>query len=150
NTADRATALPGLMADERFVQVLYLNALGRVGSKAELDAWASLFGSGTQLQAQAAIATGIEQSAEGRDHLVKSWYVNYLGRQAQNGEELGWVNLLQAGQTEEQVLSQILGNSGHEFYDRAQTLGFGGTADQNYVRALYQALLNRTASNSEV
>jgi hypothetical protein len=52
------------------------------------------------------------------------------------------------GQTEEQVLSQILGSQ--EFYARAQTMGFTGTADQNYVQALYQVLLNRTASNAEV
>src|SRR5262249_40898481 len=39
NTADRASALSGLTADERFVQTLYLDALGRAGSKAELDQW---------------------------------------------------------------------------------------------------------------
>jgi hypothetical protein len=50
--------------------------------------------------------------------------------------------------TEEQVLSQILASQ--EFYNRAQTLGFGGTADQNYVQALYQILLGRGAGSSEV
>jgi hypothetical protein len=51
-------------------------------------------------------------------------------------------------QTEEQVLSQILGSQ--EFYDRAQTLVSSGTPDERYVQALYQALLGRSASTDEV
>jgi hypothetical protein len=150
DTVDRGTALPGLTPEERFVQVLYLNALGRVGSHVEIDGWAALFGlpGQTQEQAQAAIAAGIEQSAEAREHLVQSWYVTFLGRQAQGGEEQAWVNQLLAGQTEEQVLSRLLGSA--EFYSRAQTLGFGDTPDGNYVRALYLLLLHRQASSAEV
>jgi hypothetical protein len=84
---------------------------------------------------------------EGRDHLVKGWYETYLGRPAAGGEELGWVGLLFQGQSEEQVLSQILASP--EFYNRAQTLGHFGSADQNYVQALYRVLLGRTASDAE-
>src|SRR5262249_20383038 len=39
NEADRAQAFAGLTADERFVQAVYLDALGRAGSTAELDGW---------------------------------------------------------------------------------------------------------------
>ncbi|MFL5341170.1 MAG: DUF4214 domain-containing protein [Gemmataceae bacterium] len=150
DTADRGTALPGLTPNERFVQVLYLDALGRAGATSELDGWATLFGTAgqTQTQDQAAIAAGIEHSAEGRDHLAKSWYRGYLGRTAQNGEEQGWVNLLRAGQTEERVLGRILASA--EFFQRAQTLGFGDTPNGNYVRALYLLLLDRSASSTEV
>jgi hypothetical protein len=98
-------------------------------------------------QAQALIAAGVQHTPEAQDHLVKTWYVTFLGRQAQGGEELGWVKLLQQGQAEEQVLSQILASP--EFYGRAQTLVAAGSADQRYVQALYQVLLNRTASNAE-
>src|SRR4029450_10111386 len=52
------------------------------------------------------------------------------------------------GQSEEQVLGQILGST--EFFGRAQGMGFGGTPDQNYVRALYRTLLGRAASTAEV
>jgi parallel beta-helix repeat protein len=143
DTADRASSLAGLTADERFVQALYLDDLGRAGSKAELDAWVPALGAGQQ-----AVAQRIESSFEARDHLVKSWYQTYLGRAADGTEETGLVNMLVAGQTEEQVLSLILGSQ--EFHDRAQTMGFTGTADQNYVQALYQVLLDRTASSTEV
>ena len=94
------------------------------------------------------IATGIEHSQEGEDHLVKSWYVAFLGRSANGTEELGWVNMLTQGQTEEQVLSQILGTT--EFYDRAQTLISTGTSDERYIQALYLLLLDRQGSTAEV
>ena len=94
------------------------------------------------------VAGDIQNSVEAGDRLVKSWYQTYLGRTADGAEEMGWVSKLQAGQTQEQVLSQILGST--EFYARAQTMGFTGTADQNYVQALFQALLSRTASDAEV
>ena len=44
DTADRATAFTGLSANERFVQALYLDDLGRAGARSELDGWAALFG----------------------------------------------------------------------------------------------------------
>src|SRR5262249_3577407 len=47
----------------------------------------------------------------------------------------------------EQTLGQILGGS--EFYARAQTLVNTGSADERYVRALYQVLLNRTSDGVE-
>ena len=85
---------------------------------------------------------------EARTHLVKSWYQRYLGQEAGNGEEQGWVGLLLAGETEEQVKAGILGSS--EFQSRAQTLISSGSSDQRYVGALYLVLLNRTASDAEV
>jgi predicted enzyme related to lactoylglutathione lyase len=60
DTADRATAFAGLSAQERFVQALYLNELGRAGAKFELDAWAALFNAPgvSGQQAQGLIAGG--------------------------------------------------------------------------------------------
>src|SRR5262249_39614243 len=107
DTADRDTAFTGLSPQERFVQAVYLDELGRAGSKAELDGWVDgvLDAPGGSRQA---VASGISGSAEARDHLVRSWYVAFLGRQARGGEEQGWVGLLHSGLSEEQVLSQIL------------------------------------------
>src|SRR5262249_52510040 len=74
-----------------------------------------------------------------------------MGRQPHNGEELGWVGDLQAGQSEEQVLSQILGDSSRgEFYARTQTLMSSAPPDQRYLQALYQLLLGRTADSAEL
>ncbi len=106
DTSDRATAFTGLTAQERFVQALYLDDLGRAGAKAELDFWVGMLNAPGG--SQESVAADVAHSIEASDHLVKSWYIAYLGRQAVGGEEQTWVNLLQSGQTEEQVLSDIL------------------------------------------
>src|SRR5207249_9286473 len=78
DTRDRDAAFASLKANERFVQVLYLDALGRAGSKAEIDGWLGLLhGSGQQ-----AVAGGIEKSFEARDRLLRSWYEHYLDRKS--------------------------------------------------------------------
>jgi hypothetical protein len=145
NTRDRDAAFIGLNPQERFVQALYLASLGRAGSMAELDGW---LGTLNSPGGQQAVATAVEGSAEAQEHLVQTWYLTYLGRQVQGGEEIGWVAQLQSGQSEEQVLAQILGSQ--EFFNHAQTGRSGGTANQNYVKALYQLLLGRSASDSEL
>jgi Right handed beta helix region len=146
DTADRPTAFTGLDAQERFVQALYLDELGRAGVKAELDGWVSVLnGPGGS---QTVVAGDILRSQEARDHLVKSWYFTFLGRQANGTEEMGFVNELLQGQKEEQVLSQILGSS--EFDGRAQTLSSTGTSQERDIQALYQLLLNRTGGSVDV
>jgi hypothetical protein len=132
-----------LSANEQFVQVLYLDELGRAGSRAELDGWLPALAAGGPRAVAAAIAT----SFEAHDNLVRSWYISFLGRQANGTEEQGWVKRL-ASQSEEAVLSQVLSSS--EFYSRAQTLNASGTADERYVQALYQLLLDRTPNTAEV
>jgi hypothetical protein len=44
DTADRATAFAGLTPEERFVQALYLDDLGRPGRRDELDYWVGVLG----------------------------------------------------------------------------------------------------------
>jgi hypothetical protein len=131
---------------ERAVRALYLAALGRAGSQAELDQWVPLIGNNNFLPSS--LVAAIENSTEGRDHLVKSWYIAYLGRQAQGGEEMGLVTLLENGQSEEEVLSMLLGSL--EFFNRAQTLVGTGTPNERFVQALYELLLGRTGSPAEV
>ena len=131
-------------ASAKFVQALYRYELGRTASAAEVAFQVgTLDGTG----GQAAVASGIASSTEARVRLVANWFQTFLGRTSSPGETSFWGNLL-SGQTEERVLSQILGST--EFFSRAQNMGFGGTPDQDYVRALYQILLNRAPSSAEV
>jgi hypothetical protein len=148
NTSEFSSALQ-LSTALRLVQSLYVDDLGRAGSLAELEVWASQLPAGA-VSITPAVAAGVDGSGEARDHLVKGWYSTFLGRSAGGGEELGWVQKLVAGATEEQVLSQILGEpSGHEFFNHAQGLIGGPDANTNYVQALYQLLLGRTGSAAE-
>jgi hypothetical protein len=145
DVVDRGTAFAGLTAQERFVQALYLDVLGRVGTKAELDGWvARLVAPGGT---QKSVAAEIEASFEARERLVRTWYQTYLGRSAQNYEELGWANLLLTD-VEEHVLSEILGAG--EFFTHAQTLIASGTPEERFVKALFQLLLGRQGTSNEV
>ena len=135
---------PSLTTQERYVQALYLNELGRAGATAELDSWLpTLNASG----GAAAVAGGVKGSMEGTRYLARTWYQIYLGRPAANGEEMVWAYELGTGQAEETVLGQFLGTG--EFYNHAQTLAAGGAPDQRYVQALYLLLLHRPAAASE-
>ncbi len=148
NTSEFSTSI-ALTAQQQFVQALYVDELGRTGDLSnpnDAGFWVNALASNTLTQA--GVAAGIERSQEARTHLVDSWYKTYLGRQPQNGEEQGWVNLLLQGQTEEKVLSGILGST--EFFNHAQTLVASGTPPERYVQALYQLLLERTGSAAEV
>jgi hypothetical protein len=94
------------------------------------------------------VAHAISHSFEALLHAVDGFYVQFLGRATVGGEEMGWVAALQNGATEEQVIAGIL--SSPEFAAHANALVGGANADANYVQALYQLLLHRTASMAEV
>ncbi len=145
DTADRTTALAGLTAQQRFVQVLYLNVLGRVGTLSELNSWLPALNGAN---GQQVVAENIEGSLEGRTRLVKTWYQTYLGRGASPLDAQLWPTQLVSGQSEETVLSQILGSA--EFFAKSQNLVATGTDQERYVQTLYQVLLKRTASASEI
>jgi hypothetical protein len=134
-----------LTTQEHFVRALYLDELGRTGSIPEIDSWASLLN--TTGSNQAAIVNFIATSQEAHDRLVRGWYQTYLGRAASPGEVAGWSSLL-LNETQEQVLGLLL--SSDEFYGRAQALAATGTPNQRFVQALYQLLLNRVPTATEL
>src|SRR5262249_30194433 len=139
----------GFTPQQQFVGALYLDELGRAGNVSDVNdagAWVIALSNNTLTQAQ--VATDIVHSPEARTHLVNGWYQTYLGRSPQSGEEQGWVTLLLQGQTEEHVVSDILGTQ--EFFNHAQTLVVSGAPQVRFVQALYQLLLKRTGSSSEV
>jgi hypothetical protein len=127
-----------------FLEELYQLRLGRNIEDAGRLAWLNVLHS----QGRGAVVRGIEESEEAREGLVRSWYEHYLGREANGGEEMGWVNALMQGVREETILAGIIGSQ--EFRDRAQSLIGTGSADERVVRALYSLILNRDAAQSDV
>ena len=125
--------------DVLFIQALYQEMLGRKASDQEVAGWDKILNGSAR---RIGVVQGIEQSPEARDYLVKSWYKQFLGRQAKGGEEMGLVNLLLKGKSESDVLSRLLASNA--FAQRT------GISDQQFVKALYIDLLNRTASAVEV
>jgi len=122
---------------EIFIQNLYEELLRRTPSSAELASWLAVLDDKGALT----VINDIVRSVEARSVLVRDWYLQFLGRAAVNNEEQGWVQMLRNGATEEQVVSGILRSQ--EFQQRANALIGGTNTDENYVRALYQLLLNR-------
>jgi hypothetical protein len=136
-----------LDANERFIQTIYQDSLGRTGSVGELSFWEQ----DLLINGQGAAVQGIDHSLEARTRLVDSWYVTFLGRNAAGGEEQGFVQALINGTPEEQVLGSILGSQ--EYFNRSpQFAGVSGNTptDQTFVQALFQQLLNRAPNGDEL
>ena len=79
------------------------------------------------------------QRAEYRDILVAGYYQKYLGRAADSQGLAFWVGMLQAGQTDEQVLAGIVGS------DEYLNLHRSNNPDPNlaFLQAAYPDLLGR-------
>jgi hypothetical protein len=135
---------PSLPPPYRFVQALYHDFMGREATQAELQKWVNLL----PTLGQSRVASDIIGSPEALTYTVDQLYFKLLGRQAVGGEEMGWVHMLEQGATEEQVIAGILG--GQEFAKHAKALVGGSNANANYVQALYEVLLGRHGSSSEV
>ena len=133
-----------LTHDERFVQGLYNDFLGRSGSTQELDGWVALI----PTLGRVGVAGQIAYSGEALSRVVDSMYQRLLGRAADLGGLDFWVGQLQSGSTEEQVAAALIASP--EFAARADALVGGTNPDANFVQSLYQLLLGRTASDAEV
>jgi len=132
--------MTNLTANERFVNALYVDFLGRSGALPELNIWVALLpGIG-----QAGVVNGIMRSTEASTRVVDALYFRFLGRAAGGGEEMGWVNALSSrALTEEQVIADILASP--EFANHADTLFPSAPPNTAFVEALYTLLLNRSA-----
>ena len=78
SSSDSGSSPVSLDADQRYIEALFQNVLGRSASTVELDGWVDFLH--TQADGSLmAVTTAIEQSQEGLTHLVKSWYVELSG-----------------------------------------------------------------------
>jgi hypothetical protein len=131
--------------DDIVIDELYHERLDRNAAATEVASWKNILHGAAGLNG---VVRGIEESAEARTQRVKHFYSKLLGREAGGGEEQVFVNGMMQGATEEQIVAGILASA--EFNTRAQSLIGSGTADERFVQALYQLVLNRPASSSEV
>jgi len=131
-------------ADEIFVEQLYQLRLGRVSDAAGLANWLALLrGAG----GRQAVVSAILSSPEALGRLVDDLYEQVLGRHADEGGRAAFTNFLLNGGTLEQASVALAFSA--EFQIRAGRLG-DGTQQEQLVRTLYLALLQRDASSGEV
>jgi hypothetical protein len=119
-----------------FVQTLYLDDLGRVGSASEINQWVTGV---YDTQGQAAVVQDIYLSQESLGRIVDSFYLRFLGRQSDAAGRAGWISFLQNGGTEQQMENLFL--TSPEYLSHIDT---------DFVQSLYINILGRTGSSSEL
>src|SRR5262249_38128064 len=134
---------PWLGWGEVVLPLLYLGTIGR--GAADGTAAAPLQ---TPSDSQILLADLIRRSTETFTRLVQQFYQTFLGRAAADGEEQGWVGMLLAGKTQEEVLAAFLGTA--EFRTRAASLSDQGTPDERFLQGLHGLLLRRPATDAEL
>jgi hypothetical protein len=135
-------ATPGdVYGNQAFVLGLYHDLLSRDGSgdAVGVNGWVSLLDSGGWSRSD--VAWGIYRSLEYRGREVDHFYQAFLGRQADEAGRAAWINFLQQGGTEEGMAALFLSSAEYqaEHPDNAA-----------FVRSLYDNLLSRGASDTEV
>ena len=97
-------------SDQGFVTGLYGYVLHRFGgaSNGEIAEWETLLNSGVP---RLVVARSFLTSQEYRTNLVQADYLAFLLRSADTGGQAAWVDALNAGATDQQVLAQIFGSA---------------------------------------
>jgi hypothetical protein len=127
------------------VNAMYFDILARAADPSGLAFWSS--------QPQSSAALGLLFSRyDAETTLVNNFYEYMLARNPDFTGQQFYVSLLNSGGTVETVLTDMLSSA--EFYNRSQTLNIGDAPatnrDQRYVAALYQFLLGRDATPSDL
>jgi autotransporter passenger strand-loop-strand repeat protein len=122
-----------------FLNALFEDLLHRPIDATSLASYESALNGGAT---DAQVALSVVTSNEYYTDLVTSYYQQYLGRTPSGAESSQFVSLFGSGASEEQVQSAILSST--EYFTR-----IGGTNTQ-YVTSLYQNLLARTPSSTEI
>ena len=123
--------------DAGYVQSLYHDVLGRVGSADEVSSWLGKIGSGMTIQQ---VAEGFVDSVEHRQDEVESYYEEFLHRTTDAGAAT-WVNAMLAGASEEDVAEAILDSPEYQAAHPDAT---------GFIQNLYVDVLGRPADTAGV
>ena len=126
--------------DQRWVQAVFNDLLGRQPSVGELDAFTGALGSGATREQ---LALTIEDSNEGADDLVSSLYREYLHRVPTANEVNAVAASLLSGGSVESLRAELLGSAEY-MTDR------GGGTVPGFLGALYCDTLDRSPTAGEL
>ena len=138
-----------LTPQQAFVTVLYEGLLGRTPGQNEVQGWTNLIDAGTPetTVAQAFLSSSEYQSISD-NQFVTSLYQSFLGRTPGPSEVLGWTTAQTNGASQAQVVAGF--DDSAEAQQRFATQITGEDANSAFVTILYQGLLGRTATPTEV
>jgi hypothetical protein len=124
---------------QRFIAAAYEDVLGRLPEDTGLANWDNALSHGLRV---ANLAWQLAHSTEYYRNLVTTAYHRYLGRAPDQTGLNGWVAALQNALTDEQLEAGFIGSP-----EYIQAHGGSGPA---WIQGMYQDLLGRTPSQSEV
>jgi hypothetical protein len=127
--------------DAGFVTALYHDILGRSAAPAEVDYWVGVLAS----QPRNVVAHGFLFSDEFLTNGIESAYVQLLGRNADAGALTFWEQALRNGLSDDQLKIALL-TSAEYISQFSESPGL----EASYVDSLYQKVLGRIPSNSEL
>ena len=94
--------------NQGFITGLYQDVLNRTPSNAEIAGWVTALDNGTS---RLSVSTDFLTSQEYRTDLVQADYLTFLLRPADSAGVAAWVNALNAGATDQEVLAAIFGSA---------------------------------------
>ncbi len=122
-----------------YMRSLYSSVLGRTPAASEVQYWTNVLMSGTPMSA---VDMSFLTSAEYENDFVNATYQKLLGRSAATSEEQAWQQQMQLGATYQFIEAAVA--SSQEFYQD------GGGTNAGFVNRLFQTVLNRAPSASEL
>jgi hypothetical protein len=126
--------------DASFVEDLYHDILGRLGTDAEVGYWAQQLAGGAS---RAGVAAFFSTSPEVNGRNVDAAYQLLLGHAADPQGRDYWLSQINAGSFDESLLAALAANP-------AYYAGHGKGTDQGFVAALYKDMLGRAGQPAEV
>jgi hypothetical protein len=152
--ADAKIVINPASADRNYVDAIYSKVLGRSasgdpGAVYLVNQLESLEQQGNSPDAaRAAVVSVIVHSSEALGAVVNSLYQTILRRDADPWSLSYWTGQMLNGATKEQVMASILASP--EFQSKANTWYPSGNWNWSYIYALYEVVLERTPSYTEV
>jgi hypothetical protein len=139
NAGDTSTPVAGVgPSNDRFINQLYTDLLGRAADAAALSTFNALLGSGgTRNDVAAAVLT----SAEYRQKLLADFYSTFLHRPVSAAEVSFWMPAFGAGMTDEQIEAQITASP--EYF------AFAGSTNAGWINRMFNDVLGRAPSAAE-
>src|SRR3954449_11653139 len=139
NAGDTSNPVAGIgPSNDRFINQLYIDLLGRPADSAALATFNGLLGGGASRND---VATAVLTSAEYRQRLLTDFYSTFLHRAISAPEVSFWMPAFGAGMTDEQIEAQITASP--EYF------AIAGSTNAAWINRMFNDVLGRSPSAAE-
>lgn len=125
-------------SNERWVNQIYIDLLGRTADAASVSAFSALLISGTP---RTTVALSVLTSVEYRNRLMTSFYATFLHRTPATAELSFWLPAFAANLSDEQIEAQIVASP--EYF------ALSGGTNAGWINRIFNEVLGRTPSAAE-